>query len=152
MSAISILLMLVAVGLCIAIAYWTLRKKSQRELAEHSITPEVLRGLLDRDRNVLLYDVRLPLDLLADSEIIPGARRIPPKDILENPSLLPKDREFVVYCTCPGDKTSRAVLDRALALGFNKVRFLRGGLAGWKAQGYPVEPYDKPFHLDTVSS
>jgi rhodanese-related sulfurtransferase len=152
MSAISILLMLVAVALCIAVAYWTLRKKSQRELAEHSITAEVLHGLLDRDQDVLLYDVRLPLDLLADSEIIPGARRIPPKDILENPSLLPRDREFVVYCTCPGDKTSRAVLDRALALGFNQVRFLRGGLAGWKAQGYPVEPYDKPFHLDTVSS
>ena len=27
--------------------------------------------------------------------------------------------------------------------------FLKGGLAAWKAKGYPVVPYDKTFHLDT---
>ena len=152
MSSGSIFLIIVAVGLFLVCVYWVRRKRAQRELAEHTVTPEMLHQLLGTDKGVLIYDVRQPLDLLADSEIIPGAQRIPPKDILENPSLLPRDREFIVYCTCPGDKTSRSILDRALAQGFNRVKFLRGGLASWKAQGYPVEPYDKPFRLDTIKN
>jgi rhodanese-related sulfurtransferase len=105
--------------------------------------------LLTSNQEVLLFDVRQPLDLLADSEVILGATRIPPRDVLQNPSLIPKDKDSVVYCTCPDDKTSRAVMDRARAMHLLRVKFLKGGLAGWKAKGYPVEPYTKPFHLDT---
>jgi len=58
-----------------------------------------------------------------------------------------------VYCTCPSDKTSRAIALKAqdLAPNFdlNRVKFLRGGLAAWKAKGYPVVPYNHTFHLDT---
>jgi rhodanese-related sulfurtransferase len=148
-----ILTLTVVLALGSAALWWFKRNKSDRQLSEHSISAEELHRLLASDRSVLLYDVRQPLDLLADSEIIPGARRVPPKEILENPSLLPpKDRSFVVYCTCPGDKTSRAILARALSLGFRNVRFLKGGIRDWKAHGYPVERYDKPFQLDIVRS
>jgi rhodanese-related sulfurtransferase len=99
----------------------------------------------------VIYDVRQPLDLLADSEIIPGATRIPPKELLKHPERIPKDEDSVFYCTCPNDKTSRAILERALAMNFLRVKFLRGGLAGWKAKGYPVESYKQSFHLDTSS-
>ena len=92
---------------------------------------------------------RQPLDLLADPEIIVGAKRIPPKDLMENPTLIPKEKDSVVYCTCPDDKTSRVISRRALAMHFLRIKFLKGGLAGWKAKGYPVELYKKPFHLDT---
>jgi 3-mercaptopyruvate sulfurtransferase SseA len=34
-------------------------------------------------------------------------------------------------------------------MNFSRVRLLKGGLAGWKAKGYPVERYEKSFHLDT---
>lgn len=33
---------------------------------------------------------------------------------------------------------------------FIYVRVLRGGLAAWKAEGYPIVPYKDEFHLDTV--
>jgi rhodanese-related sulfurtransferase len=100
-----------------------------------------------QNQKVLLFDVRQPLDLLANSEIIPGAKRIPPNDVLENPALIPKEQDSIVYCTCPSDKTSRIVLRRALSLNFLRIKFLKGGLAAWKAMGYPVEPYTQPFHL-----
>ena len=115
----------------------------------HSITPVELHRLLASNQEVLLFDVRQPLDFLADSEIIVGATRIPPKELLANPLLIPKDKDSVVYCTCPADKTSRRVLRRAQALHLLRIKFLKGGLAGWKAQGYPVAPYEKSFHLDT---
>jgi rhodanese-related sulfurtransferase len=124
----------------------------RREFERHTITPEALHALLASDRDVLLVDVRYPLDLLGDSVIIPGAKRLSPRDVREDPSLLPKDRDVVVYCTCPSDKTSRVVLHRALALGFLRIRLLKDGLDGWRAKGYPVESYEKPLHLDSDHS
>lgn len=144
---------LVLAGICIAVLCVLLfvqRKRAvvQRELEKYSITPQALRPLLDAHQ-VLLYDVRQPLDLLANSEMIPGAKRVPPKEILANPDLIPKDQDAVIYCTCPSDKTSRIILDKALELDFTRMKFLRGGLEAWKAAGYPVEPYNESFRLDT---
>ena len=140
-------------AICIAallLFTWMKRNQAQRrELDRHSISPEALHQLLSAHSEVEIFDVRLPLDLLTDSEIIPGAKRIPPKDVLENPALIPRDKDAVVYCTCPSDKTSRAILHRALAMQFFRVKFLKGGLAAWKAKGYPVEPYRQAFRLDT---
>jgi len=125
------------------------RTKDRHEMEQHSITPEALHSLLASSQDVLVFDIRQPLDFLADSEIIPGALRLSPKEVLENPSLIPKEKDAVVYCTCPSDKTIRAILHQVLALHFLRIKFLKGGLEGWKAMGYPVEPYQKPFHLDT---
>ena len=143
-------------AICVAIALLSMpavlrmkRIRDQRTLEQHSITAEELHSLLASNQDVLLFDVRQPLDLLAYPEIIPGARRIPPKEVLGTPSLIPKEKEAVVYCTCPGDKTSRAILHRALAMHFSRIKFLKGGLAAWKAKGYPVEPYREVFHLYT---
>jgi rhodanese-related sulfurtransferase len=136
--------------LFLLIAIWAKRRRGRRELEQHSITPEELHTSLNSNKNVLLFDVRLSLDLLADSEIIPGATRIPPEEVLKNPALIPKEKDVVVYCTCPSDRTSRLILHRALAMHYSRIKFLHGGLAGWKAKGYPVEPYSQSFHLDTA--
>jgi rhodanese-related sulfurtransferase len=143
---------IVIVVLSLAIVLWMKRARDKREMDQHRITAEQLHSLLASDQKVLVFDVRLPLDLLAYSEIIPGAQRIPPKEVLEKPSLIPSEKDVVVYCTCPSDKTSRAVLHRALAANIFRIKFLQGGLAGWKAKGYPVEPYREVFHLDSPSS
>lgn len=140
---------LVALG--VPIAFWIKRTRDRDDLEQHSITAEELRSLLGSKQDVLLFDVRQPLDLLAYPEIIPSAQRIPPDDVLSKPSLIPKEKDAVVYCTCPSDKTSRAVLRRALALQFTRIKFLRGGLEAWKMKGYPVEPYKEAFHLYTTT-
>src|ERR1700680_2915151 len=129
-------LILTALGtvvLCLLTVILMKHARDRRELELHSITPVALHTCLTSKQEVLLFDVRLPLDLLANSEIIVGATRIPPKELLENPLLIPKEKDSVVYCTCPGDKTSRTVLRRAQAMHFLRVRFLKGGLAAWKA-------------------
>jgi rhodanese-related sulfurtransferase len=132
---------------------WIRRIKARREIERLSITPDALHNLVANNHNVLILDARQPLDLLVDSEIIAGAQRISPQDAMENPGIIPSGKELVVYCTCPSDKTSRAIALKAQELAPNlnmtQVKFLRGGLAAWKAKGYPVVPYDKTFHLDT---
>ena len=139
----------VALGISLVLRVKHLR--DQRQMEKHSISAEELRALLASDE-VLLFDVRQPLDLLAYPEMIPKAQRIAPNEVLERPSLIPKERDAVVYCTCPSDKTSRTVLRRAFTLGFFRIKFLKGGLAAWKAKGYPVEPYKEVFHLNPSSA
>jgi rhodanese-related sulfurtransferase len=144
-------ILIAVIALLLGAAYWIKRVRDRREMERYSITPEALHALLASNREALVFDVRLPLDLLVDSEIIPGAKRVAPKEVLANPALIPQDRETIVYCTCPSEKTSRGILHQALAMNFSRVKFLKGGLDGWKAKGYPVEPYTESFHLDTGS-
>ena len=134
--------------LCLLVALLMGQRRRRVNLERHTISAEELHELLAAHGDVLLIDVRQPLDLLADSEIIPGAIRIPPKEVLQNPLLIPTDHDVVIYCTCPGDETSRRVLTRALAVHLCRIKLLKGGLSGWKAKGYSVVPYDTPFHLD----
>jgi len=139
----------VAIGLIFA--FVRIRQaRDARELAENSVDADGLRRLLEPSPRILLVDVRLPLDLLAYSEMIPGAKRIPPKQLLADPKLLPSDVDVVVYCTCEGQKTSLEIVRLARSLGFKRLKVLRGGLAEWKAKGYPVEVYRESFHLDSA--
>ena len=126
--------------------------RNRRELEKYSIDADELHALLESKKDIVVLDVRQPLDLLAHSEIIPGAVRVPPKEVMEQAALIPRDKDSVVYCTCVSEKTSRMILHIALRLNFSRTKFLKGGLAAWKAKGYPVEVYDKTFHLDTAPS
>ncbi len=145
----SVILIVFLVGLCVVIAVWIKRMRDKHELERRSVTPEALHSLLSSNAEVLLFDVRQPLDLLADAEIIPGAKRIPPKELLENPALIPKEKDAVVYCTCATDETSLRIVKLARGMHLLRVKFLRGGLAAWKEMGYSVVPYEQSFHLDT---
>jgi rhodanese-related sulfurtransferase len=139
------------VGVCVLIVGLIMmrRQRVKREIETHSIEPEVLHELL-RAKQVLLYDVRQPLDFLAHPEIIPGATRIAPKDIAEQTASFARDQNSVIYCTGGDDQTSHMVLGKARALNFTRVKLLKGGLAAWKEKGYPVEAYSEAFHLDTA--
>ena len=132
----------------ISLALRVKRLRDRRQMEKHSISTEELHALLVSDQDVLLFDVRQPLDLLAYPEMIPKAQRIAPDEVLTRPTLIPKERDAVVYCTCPSDKTSRMVLRRAFTLGLFRIKFRKGGFAAWKGTGYPVEPYTEVFHLN----
>jgi rhodanese-related sulfurtransferase len=141
-----------AVALCVLILGWVVvrRLSAKREIEAKSIEPEALFKLLEA-KQILLYDVRQPLDFLAHPEIIPGAMRIPPKEIAEQTASFSRDQNSVIYCTGGDDETSQMILGKARALNFTRVKMLRGGLAAWKEKGYPVEAYTEAFRLDTVT-
>ena len=126
------------------------RLRAKRQIEANSIEPEALYAQV-KAKQVLLYDVRQPLDFLAHPEIIPGATRIAPKDIAEQTASFSRDQNSVIYCTGGDDETFQMVLGKARALNFTRVKLLKGGLAAWKAKGYPVEPYTSSFRLDTAS-
>ena len=126
------------------------RLLARREVRAKTIEPDELNKLL-KSKQVLLYDVRQPLDFLAHPEIIPGAMRIAPKDIPDQTAKFSRDQNSVIYCTGGDDDTFEMVLGKARALQFTRVRLLKGGLPAWKEKGYPVEAYKESFHLDTAT-
>lgn len=130
------------------VAVELLRAKERHELKERFITPQELHTLMSRSK-VLLFDIREPLDLLGKSEIIRGAKWIAPEAVIKNPSLIPKDQDSVIYCTCPSDETGMKVMRRALAMHFSRMKLLQGGLDAWIASGYQTVPYTQAFQLST---
>ena len=86
-----------------------------------------------------IVDLRHPLDVMAYPEVVPGALRIAPDDLMQSRALIPKERDIVLYCTCPSEETSAKIALELRRMGIRRVRPLRGGLQGWKDAGYPME-------------
>jgi rhodanese-related sulfurtransferase len=144
-------IVIVGTVICVLVMGLIVRRLlAKREVRAKSIEPEALYMLVNT-KQVLLYDVRQPLDFLAHPEMIPGATRIAPKDIAEQTAHFSRDQNSVIYCTGGDDETFQMVLGKARALQFTRVKLLKGGLPAWKAKGYPVEAYAEPFHLDTAT-
>ena len=98
-------LILIAIGIamaCVMVLRSVKRGRNRNELEQYSLSAEQLESLMASGQTVYLFDVRQPLDLLAYPELIPGAKRISPEEVLRTASLLPRDEDIVVYCTCPG--------------------------------------------------
>ena len=91
-----------------------------------------------------VVDLRHPMDILTDPRIIPGAVRIGPSDIVAQSDSLPRDRDVVLYCTCPNEETSARIAKRLLKAGVYRVRPLKGGFEGWRDQGHPLVAYVDP--------
>jgi len=120
------------------------RRRFLTELRGLRLEPEQLLSMMDDARDggleaPFIVDLRHPLDVLTDPEVLPGALRIGPDELKLHRDEIPSDREVVLYCTCPSEETSAKVAMELRRLGVLRVRPLRGGLQGWKDAGYPLE-------------
>ena len=84
-------------------------------------------------------DLRHPLDFERDPYTIPNAMYIPAEDLRRRHVEIPRDRDVVLYCTCPDEITSAREAMRLRAWGIRQVRPLLGGFSAWRAKGFPVE-------------
>ena len=114
------------------------RQRFLRQLRISRITVEELKGKMDDGEEVMVVDLRHPLDFEADPETIPGAFRIDAKELEEKSDRLPNDREVILYCTCPNEATSARLALLLRRQGIKHIRPLQGGLDAWRQQGYPV--------------
>ena len=114
------------------------RQRFLRELRISRITAEELKEKMDEGEEVMVVDLRHHLDFDADPETIPGAFRIDAKELEEKNDHLPRDREVILYCTCPNEATSARLALLLRRQGIKHIRPLQGGLDAWREQGYPV--------------
>ncbi len=88
-----------------------------------------------------IVDLRHPLDYLPDPRVLPGALRIGPNELKLHSEIIPRDRDVILYCTCPSEETSAKLALQLHKMGVYRVRPLRGGFDGWKEAGYPLVDY-----------
>ena len=91
-----------------------------------------------------IVDLRHPLDYLPDPRVLPHTVRVSPADLTAHQALLPRDRDVILYCTCPSEETSAKVALQLHSFGIQRVRPLRGGFEGWRDLGYPLQQYVPP--------
>jgi len=99
-----------------------------------------------------IVDLRHPLDYLPDPRVLPGAVRVSPTELTSHHAVLPRDRDLILYCTCPSEETSGKVALQLHKLGINRVRPLRGGFDAWRAAGYPLIDYVPPPAAEELTS
>lgn len=132
-----VLIVLVVAGM---IAYRVARQRSfLRKIRTLRIEPEELKAMIDRGEDPFIVDLRHPLDLLPDPRILPGAVRLLPNELIARNAEIPRDRDVVLYCTCPSEATSAKIALTMRRFGVERIRPLRGGFDQWKQNGYPLE-------------
>lgn len=88
----------------------------------------------------VLIDIREPHEHARG--VVPGARLLPSSQWAQRWTEIPSDPNKPVYLICATQNRSRAAWQRLQAQpGYQHVRYVLGGMSGWKAQGWPtVEP------------
>ena len=124
---------------------WKQRKFLQ-QVRELRLEPTELKTMLDLAETnhtppPFIVDLRHPLDYLPDPRVLPGALRIGPNELKQHSEIIPRDRDVILYCTCPSEETSARLALQLHKIGVYRVRPLRGGFDGWKQAGYPLVDY-----------
>ncbi len=114
------------------------RQRSLKEIRTDRLSPEALFEMLERDEPLYLVDLRHPLDYLPDPRTLPGAVVMTPDRLVEMNKSIPKDRDVVLFCTCPNEETAVHMALTIRKMGVSRVRPLLGGFDGWKNLGYPL--------------
>jgi membrane protein DedA with SNARE-associated domain/rhodanese-related sulfurtransferase len=117
---------------------WWDRRRFYKELRMARISVADLYELMETGKQPIVVDVRSNTARTLQPLFIPGAIHVPVDDVGRHLAELPRDREIVVYCTCPSEASAARVAKVLINHGFKVVRPLYGGLDAWIAAGYAV--------------
>jgi membrane protein DedA with SNARE-associated domain/rhodanese-related sulfurtransferase len=132
--------LMVGGALAIYIAYkWWERMRFFKSLRMARIGVAELFELLQAGAEPIIVDVRSPTARALEPRWIPGALHVPLESIAKHVKDLPRDRDIVLYCSCPSEASAARVARVLMNHGFKKVRPLHGGLDAWRAAGYAVD-------------
>jgi membrane protein DedA with SNARE-associated domain/rhodanese-related sulfurtransferase len=128
----------VVVGLLAAWIGWKIlqRKRFLKKLAVARITATELRAMLAAGEDVVVVDVRTALE--SETDAVPGALRIPLEDLEARHGDIPRDRDIVLFCSCPNEASSARAALLLQKCGVVRVRPLYGGVDAWRALHRPV--------------
>jgi membrane protein DedA with SNARE-associated domain/rhodanese-related sulfurtransferase len=121
------------------IAYkWWQRARFYSLLRMARIGVGELYELMQAGAAPVVIDVRSTTARALEPRWIPGAMSISLAEVGQHLKDLPRDRDIIVYCTCPSEASAARVAKVLMNHGFKRVRPLHGGLDAWLAAGYAV--------------
>jgi membrane protein DedA with SNARE-associated domain/rhodanese-related sulfurtransferase len=140
--------LVVAAALALYVLYkWWERKSFYRRLRMARITVADLYELIRAGAQPSIVDVRSPTARALEPRWIPGAIHVPPEAVGDHVAHLPRDREIILYCTCPSEASAARVARILMSHGFKRVRPLFGGLDAWIEAGYAVEMGERETNI-----
>jgi membrane protein DedA with SNARE-associated domain/rhodanese-related sulfurtransferase len=116
------------------------RTRFIRLLRMARISVEELKAKIEGKENVSIIDLRHRFDFEAAPLTLPGAVRLAPEEVAQRHHEIPRDRDIILYCTCPNEHTSARVALLLKRYGITRVRPLAGGFEAWTNRGLPVIP------------
>ena len=126
---------LVLLGAYVGYKWWE-RRRFYTMLRMARISVAELSQLIQNGSQPLIIDVRSPSARTLEPRWIPGALHISLPDVARHVKDLPKDRDIILYCTCPSEASAARVAKILMNHGFKRVRPLHGGLDAWLAAGH----------------
>lgn len=93
-----------------------------------NVTPDEVREMKDRSRDIVLVDVRTPEEYAEGR--IEGAKHIPVRELERRSGEIPTDKDVVFYCHS-GARSAFACRFMK-KLGYTRVKNMSGGIARWR--------------------
>ncbi len=101
-------------------------------------TVDEVRTRLERGEEILVLDVCLSEDRERKSDVLPRARWHDPERVADWAADMPRNVPVIAYCLY-GFQISQNAAAELRKRGID-ARSLAGGIAAWRASGYPTEP------------
>ena len=115
------------------------RRMVLKKLVAARLEPQELKSWLDAGEQVFIVDLRDPSELVTDPFTISGALHFSPETLAERHHEIPRDRDIVLFCSCPSEATAAKTALTLHKLGIERIRPLRGGYDEWKRLGFPLD-------------
>ncbi|BDC52406.1 membrane protein [Bryobacterales bacterium F-183] len=135
------ILVVVAVALYL-IVRWRQRNKLIHQFLMSRISVDELKRLLvtgEAAEAPAVVDLRNAFEVGRTGSKIPGAIWLTVPELRERHGEIPRDREVVLYCSCPNEKTSAEVALHLTRMGIHNIRLLDGGYDAWRKRGFDLE-------------
>lgn len=127
-------------ALYVAYKFWQ-RQRLLNELRMTRITVEELRDKLDAADKPVILDLRSRAELELNPSIISGAIHVELDEVANRHHEFPRDRDIILYCSCPNEVSSARMVLLLHRKGFTRVRPLKGGIEAWRKNNYPLEKW-----------
>ncbi|EEF60078.1 DedA family protein/thiosulfate sulfurtransferase GlpE [Pedosphaera parvula] len=115
------------------------RYRVLRELRMARVTVDELYQKLEAGENLMILDLRSHAALAEDPSLIRGALHMTMEEVERRQQEIPRDRDVILYCSCPNEVSSARVALRLHRKGVLRVRPLLGGIDAWRERNYPTE-------------
>jgi rhodanese-related sulfurtransferase len=103
------------------------------------ITVDELHGKLEAGESPIILDLRSAAEVERDPALIRGARHTTMEELKSHQQEIPRDRDIILYCSCPNEVSSARMALLLQKNGIARVRPLLGGLDAWRERNYPTD-------------
>jgi rhodanese-related sulfurtransferase len=115
------------------------RHRLLKELHMARITVDELHQKQETGENPVILDLRSAAEVERNPLLIRGARHMTMDELKLRQNDFPRDRDIILYCSCPNEVSSARMALTLQRSGFVRVRPLLGGIDAWRERNYPVE-------------